>query len=115
MFGFISQLNIHYSPSLVVSAGAGQRMPNFETIGGKEIFDLLKGYKFHLFVFGERPYNERLINVEIHHLPSSRFKTNGLVLVRPDGHIAFQTNDVSEKSIIDMEKYLEVSGIEHEF
>lgn len=115
LFGFISQLNIHYSPSLVVSPGAGQRMPNFETIGGKEIFDLLKGYKFHLLVFGDRPYNERLINVDVHHLPSNSFKTNGLVLVRPDGHIAFQTNDVSEKSISDMDKYLEVSGIQYEF
>ncbi|WP_408095852.1 FAD-dependent monooxygenase [Peredibacter sp. HCB2-198] len=115
LFGFISQLNIHYSPSVVVGTGAGQRMPNFETIGGKEIFDLLTGYKFHLLVFGDHPYNERLINVEVHHLPSCSFKTNGLVLVRPDGYIAFQANDLSEKSLIELEKFLEISGIEHEF
>lgn len=115
IFSFISQLGIRYHPSMIVSLNAGQRMPNFETGGGKEIFDYLKGYQFHLFVFGNHAYTERLVGVHVHLLPSCTFKSEGFVLVRPDGYIAYQSNSVDENSMAEMEKYLEVLGIAHEF
>lgn len=115
IFSFVSQLNIHYGPSIVASAGAGQRMPNFETYGGNEIFDYLKGYKFHLFVFGDTPFNERLVNVDIHHLPASHFNSDGFVLVRPDGYIAYQSHSINESTIAELDKYLDVFGIKYEF
>jgi 2-polyprenyl-6-methoxyphenol hydroxylase-like FAD-dependent oxidoreductase len=99
IFGFISQLGIHYHPNSYIHNGAGNRVPNFELEDGTKVFDLLTGYQFHLIVFGEEAVKQKFPETNVHHLKNSTFKTKGLMLVRPDGYTAFESTDVSEKSL----------------
>lgn len=61
LFGFVSQLNIHYHASSVViedlrgpsrenKVGAGHRAPNAQLKDGKSIFELIQGYQFSVLV-----------------------------------------------------------------
>lgn len=113
IFNFVSQLGIRYHPSAIVGPKAGIRMPNFLVYAGKEIFDLISGYKFHLLVFGDHHFQERIQDLPIHQVPSSSFKAQGFVLVRPDGYIAFESNSLNEKAYIELEKFLVYFGFKH--
>lgn len=104
LFGFVSQLEIYYRPSLVVTVGAGRRMPNVVLDDGREIFDLIKGYRFHLLLFGEVKIDVELPEVIVHKIASVNFKREGMILVRPDGYIAYQVDEVSKEALDDMRK-----------
>lgn len=104
LFGFVSQLEIYYRPSLVVTVGAGKRMPNVVLDDGREMFDLLKGYQFHLLLFGEVKLDVELPEVVVHKISSTKFKREGMILVRPDGYIAYQTDEVSKGVVGDIKE-----------
>jgi len=66
LFGFVSQLNIHYHESLVVKESlqgssrknkihAGCRTPDAKLNNGESIFELIKGYKFRVLVMSRLP------------------------------------------------------------
>ncbi|HVK61266.1 MAG TPA: hypothetical protein VM432_06930, partial [Bdellovibrionales bacterium] len=69
MFGFVSQLNIHYHPNKTVKedlsrprgkelARAGRRAPDAQMKTGGSLFDLMKGYRFNVLVMSKRVISE---------------------------------------------------------
>lgn len=105
IFGFISQLEIHYHPNLTVINKAGNRLPDFELKSGRRIFDILKGYQFHLLVFDDQRVEEVFQDVKIHYVKSD-FKDKGMILVRPDGYTAVESDDHSEMTMRDIRRIL---------
>lgn len=105
MFGFISQLEIHYHPNQVVLEKAGNRIPNFDLDDGRKIFDLITGYQFHLLVFENTTIDEKLPGVQIHYI-QSKYKQKGVMLVRPDGYSAVESENCSEKTINQIKRIL---------
>jgi hypothetical protein len=127
LFNFASQLNIHYHPNIAVTSTlnsqrsdngviAGRRAPDAPLRDGGTLFDLLKGYKFTLFVMSKLPVSKdrqsefekrwratsRLgaeadihwIDAERSPLAISRYQVEKILvsLVRPDGYIGHQSD-----------------------
>jgi 2-polyprenyl-6-methoxyphenol hydroxylase-like FAD-dependent oxidoreductase len=129
LFGFASQLNIHYHPNSAVTnslnkqrngrAIAGRRAPDAPLNNGKTLFDLMRGYKFTLFVMSKMPVAKpeqtqfenhwramkRLgseadihwIDEEMSPLAIQRYEVDDLLisLIRPDGYIGFQSDHLN--------------------
>lgn len=109
IFSFVSQLGIHYHPNSVVARGAGRRVPNFELGDGRKAFDLLTPIQFHLFVFGDEEVKEIFPGTKIHYLKTSPYKSKGLLLVRPDGYSAFESEVINEKNMKQIRSMLRIS------
>lgn len=69
MFGFVSQLNIHYHPSLAVKEAEGGlsdgtkirpgcRAPDAKLADGTTLLEMLKGYRFNLLVISRKAMSE---------------------------------------------------------
>jgi hypothetical protein len=130
MFGFMSQLNIHYHPNAVVQNAlkssrerkrvtAGRRAPDAPLEDGGSLFDLMRGYKFTLFVMSKAPipreeqtqFERRWRAMEhvgseadIHWIDTKtsllsikRYEVADVLvtLVRPDGYIGFQSDHLT--------------------
>lgn len=78
MFGFISQLNIHYHPSIAAvdkcvqprrhtRATAGRRAPDAPVKNRGSLFELLAGYQFSVLIISKMPVTEAV---------RSKFETN---------------------------------------
>lgn len=127
LFNFVSQLNIRYHPSAVVGeslhipregalAKAGRRAPDAPLTEGGTLFDLLRGYRFHVLVMSaapvpegargefERTWRRRTgpdAEAPIHWIDSrrspvalERYDVRDVLVsvVRPDGYIGYQTD-----------------------
>ncbi len=130
MFGFMSQLDIHYHPNAVVSSAlnssrarkrviAGRRAPDAPLKECSSLLDLMRGYKFTLFVMSKAPISrgeqmqferrwratQRLgsdadihwIDTERSPLSIKRYEVDDILisLVRPDGYIGFRCDYLS--------------------
>jgi 2-polyprenyl-6-methoxyphenol hydroxylase-like FAD-dependent oxidoreductase len=133
VFGFMSELNIHYHQSSVVqerlsprvsktfkkTLPAGSRAPNARVSSGREIFDLICGYQFHLLLFSHAEFTETRkqeiqdswkkfsiqLPFQIHWISAAAAATEaferygitdeGLFFIRPDGYIAFRSDDLT--------------------
>lgn len=105
LFGFVSQLEIHYHSNLVVVERAGKRLPDFQLHDGRKIFDLITGYQFHLLVFDDHKVDEIFPDLKILHIKSD-FKKSGMILVRPDGYSAVESVDHSETTMKNIRRIL---------
>jgi 2-polyprenyl-6-methoxyphenol hydroxylase-like FAD-dependent oxidoreductase len=125
LFNFASQLNIHYHPNMAVTSTlkaarsdngviAGRRAPDAPLKDGGTLFDLLRGYKFTVFVMSKAPVpadrrpeferrwratNQLGAGADIHWIDAERsplairrYQVDNLLisLVRPDGYIGQQ-------------------------
>lgn len=107
-FRFISQLAIRYRPSVAAVGTDATRVPNVKLADGRELFDLLVGYRFHILVFSRKPVEPSAYraltdlgpwwkSAQIHWISDeSAFvpfgvKDFAVLGVRPDGYLGFRS------------------------
>lgn len=110
LFGFISELNIHY--------GDKYRAPNAKMLNGENLHDLMAGYEFQVLAFKREGFND-IEKARIGHEAQSmgikkvifltdknasdevfrfyQINESGLMLVRPDGYIESRVEDLGQK------------------
>ncbi|MBX3563565.1 MAG: FAD-dependent monooxygenase [Sphingomonas sp.] len=121
VFNKLSQRGIVYPRSAFVGGTDGKvkpggRVPNAPLTGGKAVFDLIKGYRFHILVFSnaalDAAQSQALASisasreVEVHQIDSAgqnaeAFERFGVapdeqvtLVVRPDGYVAWRGQGV---------------------
>jgi 2-polyprenyl-6-methoxyphenol hydroxylase-like FAD-dependent oxidoreductase len=109
-FRFVSQLAIRYHENAFIGPGAGRRAPDARTKVGM-LFQQMTGTTHHLLCFGAPPpagldaaVAQTIVLDADEREAFGRYEVPGpgfFVLVRPDGHVALRTRDVTE-----LRKYL---------
>ena len=110
LFGFISELNIHY--------GDKMRAPNGKLLSGESLHDLMAGYEFQVLAFKREGFNDieeakiryeardqgirKVIFLTLKNASAELFevyqiKDEALLLVRPDGYVESRVEELGEK------------------
>ncbi len=119
-FNFISQLGIRYHPNEFIrgerssTLSPGYRAPNAKISSESQVFDLMKGYRFHLLALSKTAVDNRFSNlpdwIQIHRLENASVdvckkygltdaKPQALYLIRPDGYIAYRSTSLDIENI----------------
>lgn len=100
-----SQLNLHYRDSSLTIKGIvsqnglhpGDRAPDAELADGSWLSGQFRGTEWKLLVFGNMAFDPirevKIINADDKRLIKAYGLSDGMVLIRPDGHIALITFD----------------------
>lgn len=91
-----SQRAVAYPPGAFVGEGAGKRAPNAPLGDGRQVFDLIAGYRFTTLVLSRQPvdYGQTPVVTDSAVLDRYGVSSAATLLIRPDGYVAWRGEGV---------------------